>query len=364
MRVSLHAADLHYHGGLVLHTASSGSVPFLRELFLYLDDGDVAGCGETRLNIAYLNGLSEQQVTADAVAAITGADWSRDPADLLAEMDGWAARYTAPVRMLIDGALHDIVARRAGRSVADWLGAPASSAVRSPSNQTLFWSSHSSFIQRADAYVQRGFRDLKVRIAAGRMEDDLHRVASLRDRFGDTIKIAADANGQWTAADAPDRLNALSAYGLSYIEQPIPPGDWDAIGRLAETSPIPIMLDEGLGSAADVARVCEFGGRVLAHLKLVKLGGIAPTMAAARRLSAAGVPFMIGQMNEGGVATAAALHTACASAPAYRELYGADGLADDPASGLTYADGAVSVGASSGLGITFDATRTQLIQEF
>jgi L-Ala-D/L-Glu epimerase len=124
------------------------------------------------------------------------------------------------------------------------------------------------------------------------------------------------------------------------------------------------MLDESVASADDVARICRFGGKVFAHLKLVKLGGIAPTIAAARDLAAAGVPFMIGQMNEGGAATAAALHVASATSPAFAELYGADGLIDDPAGGVVYADGAVAVANGPGLGITFDARKARLLQEF
>ena len=58
--------------------------------------------------------------------------------------------------------------------------------------------------------------------------EDLRRVAELRKRFGHTIKLAADANGQWSASEAIEKLDALSAYDLSYIEQPTPPGDWAA----------------------------------------------------------------------------------------------------------------------------------------
>ena len=57
LRVSLHSADLHYSGGLVLHTASSGSIPHLREIYLRLDDGETTGIGEVRTNIAYLKRL-------------------------------------------------------------------------------------------------------------------------------------------------------------------------------------------------------------------------------------------------------------------------------------------------------------------
>ncbi|WP_158814709.1 mandelate racemase/muconate lactonizing enzyme family protein [Methylocapsa sp. S129] len=363
MRVSLHKAELHYGAGLLLHTASSGAVPHLAEIYLRLDDGESVGIGEARANIAYLNGLAEGDVVAGAVAALKVVDWARDPAELLRTMEDWAASFAAPVRMLIDVALHDLAARRAGLSVAAWCGAPAPDIVRA-TNQTLFWSPLQEFLAQAQNYVDRGFRDLKVRVAVGDFDADLRRIAALRGRFGDRVTIAADANGRWAATEALDKLQALAHFDLAYVEQPVPPGDWTALNRLADRSPVPVMLDESVATPGDIARICAYGGRVLAHLKLVKLGGVAPTMAAARRLSAAGVPFMIGQMNEGAAATAAALHVACATEPAFSELYGADGLLDDPISGVAYGEGRVRIDRLSGLGVAFDAAAAQCIGEF
>jgi L-Ala-D/L-Glu epimerase len=363
LRVSLHSAKLHYGGGFALHTASSGKVAHLSEIYLRLDDGETVGIGEVRANIAYLNGLAEQTVLEHVTVGIRAIDWRRDCADLLATMADWGRPLIAPVRTLLDCALHDFLARRERKTVAAWLGA-GKGQVASQTNQTLFWSSFDDFVARAQAYVDRGYRDLKVRIAAGDFAEDLRRIGELRTRFANGVKIAADANGQWSLAEAREKLHALSAYGLSYIEQPVAPDDWATIDELALRSPIPVMLDESIASLDDVSRVCGYGGRVLAHLKLVKLGGIVPTVAAARRLSAAGVPFMIGQMNEGAVATAAALHVACATRPAFAELYGADGLVDDPASGISYASGAVQSRHTPGLGVDFDAAATQLIGEF
>jgi len=364
VRVSLHQAELHYANGVVLHTASSGSVPHLHELYLRLDAGDVVGVGEMRANIGYLNRLSPDEVTAEAVAAVAAVDWTSDPVELLGTMERWAASHSAPVRTLIDGALHDLVAKRAGLPLCAWLSGRGIVSADHASNQTLFWSPFDTFLAQAQAYVDRGFRDLKVRVAAGAFSEDLRRIAALRQRFGDGIQIAADANGQWTADDALEHLRALAPHDLAYIEQPIGAGDWDAILALAQASPIPVMLDESVASIGDVERICGLKGRVWAHLKLVKLGGIAATIGAAGRLAQAGVPFMIGQMNEGGAATAAALHVACASQPAFAELYGADGLDDDPAPGIVYADGQVRAGRQPGLGVGFDAAKTQLIREF
>jgi len=364
LRVSLHSAELHYAGGLVLHTASSGSVAHLSEIYLRLDDGETIGIGEVRANIAYLNGFAEATVVECASAAIAGAvDWTRDPVDLIATMANWGAPLIAPVRALIDCALHDFVARRERLTVAAWLGAAGPEVVWE-TNQTLFWSSFEEFLAQAQAYVDRGFWNLKVRIAVADFAEDLRRIAALRARFGTQIKIAADANGRWSASEALEKLDALAVHDLAYVEQPVPPGDWAAVDRLADRSPLPVMLDESVATPDDIARICGYGGRVLAHLKLVKLGGIAPAVAAARRLSVAGVPFMIGQMNEGAAATAAALHVACATSPAFAELYGADGVIDDPVSGVSYAAGSVYAGHPSGLGVAFDAAAAHLIGDF
>src|SRR5262245_18429732 len=97
VRVSLHAADLHYGRGFVLHTASSGTVPHLSELYLRLDDGTTAGVGEVRTNIGYLNNLEPVVVVADAVTVIGAIDWGKDPSALLDGIDDWAGRHTAPV---------------------------------------------------------------------------------------------------------------------------------------------------------------------------------------------------------------------------------------------------------------------------
>jgi L-alanine-DL-glutamate epimerase-like enolase superfamily enzyme len=360
LRASLHAADLHYGGDLVLHTASSGSIAHLSEIYLRLDDGATVGIGEVRVNIAYLNGYAPETVTQAAVAAVSAIDWRRDAADLLATMGEWGARLIAPVRALIDCALHDFIARRAGVSVAASLGSSVTPIVW-PTNQTLFLSSEETFLAQAQAYVDRGFRDLKVRVAAGHFSEDLHRIAALRVKFGDQVKVAADANGRWSEAEALDNLKALELFGVRYVEQPVAPGDWSVIDRLAAQSPVAMMLDESVTGPEDIARICGYGGKVYAHLKLVKLGGIAPTMQAAGLLSQANVPFMIGQMNEGAAATAATLHVACATSPAFAELYGADGLIDDPVSGITYGAGNVRANDAPGLGVTFDPATTHSI---
>jgi L-alanine-DL-glutamate epimerase-like enolase superfamily enzyme len=266
--------------------------------------------------------------------------------------------------MLIDIALHDLIAREKGVTVFAMLGGSAAPIVRYATNQTLFISSTERFLAQAETYVTRGFRDLKVRVGGGDFSEDVARLAALRDRFGDTVKLAIDANGSWSEAQAAANLQTLARFGLAYVEQPVAPGDWDMLNRLAEASPLPLMLDESVATSADIDAIVAAKGRLWAHLKLVKLGGIAASLAAAKRLLGANIPFMVGQMNEGAVATAAALHLSRAVGPRFAELYDADGLENDAAAGLVYRDGGVEGPATTGLGLEFDASKAHLVKEF
>jgi L-alanine-DL-glutamate epimerase-like enolase superfamily enzyme len=360
VQATLHRAALHYSDGLVLHTAASGSVGHLDALYLRLVENGVSAVGEVRINIAYLNGYAAPALIDEARATLARIDWSRGARALLDDAQTLFGSNSAPIRTLFDCALHDLLAKQLGISVASLYGAQQHGAPAFRSNQTLFWSSDEAMLARAALYLSRGFKELKLRVGIAEFADDLRRIDLLRSHFGSRVLLSVDANGTWQPQDCETRLAALAMRGVEYVEQPLAAGDWDSLRRVARHSPITLMLDESLQSAADIDMLCGLAGLpVAAHLKLVKLGGIAATVSAGHKLATAGIPLMIGQMNEGAAATAAALQVCCALAPRWAELYGADGLSDDPASGVVYRDGEARVTAARGLGVGFDASRTE-----
>ncbi len=361
-RVCLLRVSLSYADGLVLHTASSGAVPALDELRLVVEqDGALAALGATRVNIEYLSGIPAEQLVAACVAAAGCIDWSGAWADLPGRLDAALPGLPAPARMLFEMAAADGAAREAGCSLAVFLG--GADVERVPSNQTLFRCDDAVLLQRAEAYAARGFWDLKLRVGFGPFADDLRRLRLLRARLGDRLRLSADANGSWSAAEAPAYLEQLAELGLQSIEQPIPAGDWDAIGHLSRQARLPVMLDESLCDMAAVERLAATHAAPLAHLKLAKLGGLDRLMQAGRILEQAGIPAMVGQMNEGSPSTLAAAHASAALGAPYCELYGADGLANDPAGPLRYADGHVYLPAGPGLGLMRHAVAGPVLWE-
>ncbi len=349
-RVRIDRVSLRYADGMVLHTATSGAVPVLDELRLVVEqDGALAAAGATRVNIAYLSGIPPEDLVATCLDAARRLDWAGAWSGLPTRLDAAMPDLPAPARMLFEMAAADGAARAAGHSLAVHLGGPA--AARMPSNQTLFRADDATLLRRAEAYVARGFLDLKLRVGFGPFAEDLARLHLLRDRFGDRLRLSADANGQWSETEAPGYLDQLAPLHLRYIEQPIPAGDWGAIARVSRGAPMPVMLDESLCDMAAVAALIATRAAPMAHLKLAKLGGLDRLTRAGRALQQAGIAVMVGQMNEGAPSTLAAAHAAAALGVTDCELYGADGLADDPAGLLRYGDGHLDLPPGPGLGL-------------
>lgn len=347
--IAITELSLAYEGGLVLHTATSGAVPELQELRLVISEGDqLRAIGASRINIAYLSGMSAEAVRQTVLEAAPQLDWRLTGQAFVEMLDFRLPALPAPARMLFEMAARDHTARAAGTSLAQSLGGRSVEEI--PTNQTLFRSDDATLLARAEAYVARGFADLKLRVGFSSFAEDFARLRLLRARFGNAIRLSIDVNGQWSEAEAAAHLATLAPLGLAYVEQPIAAGDWDAIGRIAAASPSPVMLDESLGSPAAVETLIARRLPVFAHLKLAKLGGLDRLMASGRALAAAGIPVMIGQMNEGVVSTLAAAHAAAALDAPFCELYGADGLANDPAGPLSYHSGQLALPQGPGLG--------------
>jgi L-alanine-DL-glutamate epimerase-like enolase superfamily enzyme len=264
-RVALHGAHLRYGGGIRLHTARSGPVDALEELYLVIERaGALAGAGAVRANVAYLTNVPAGAVPGAIRALVEALDWRADWPALLDRLHAIPAPAVA--RCAIDVALHDAAARAAGVPLAVRLGGAL--VPRVPTNQTLFWlEDAAAMFAQAERFVAHGFRSLKLRAGLAPLGEDLDRLAGLRARLGSGIELAVDANGAWSRDEARRAVVRMAELGVAYVEQPVPADDWVGLYAVAERG-IAVMADESLNSPDDAARLRP---PLLAHLKLVKL---------------------------------------------------------------------------------------------
>ena len=245
--------------------------------------------------------------------------------------------------------------------VAQWLGGEWRDGV--DTNQCLFWSPDETFDRLAQRFLAEGFRQIKVQ----------NRGRRFRPRSG----AAEAAAGEWPVlifrsrstptapgmpSEAVEKLRVLEPIGLSYVEQPTKPGDWGAFRKALAATSIPLMVDEGLASDADVDELCAIGvvrTRASEDRQAGRPGEA--VIDAMTRFRDAGVGVMIGQMNEGAMATAITVQCVMALEPRYAELYGCYGLLDDVTPGVSYRGGKVSTLPGAGLGVCFDPARCRTV---
>jgi L-alanine-DL-glutamate epimerase-like enolase superfamily enzyme len=308
-------------------------------------------------------GSPGEHVTGETFEACRGAlspanlDWLRGrdlrtlPA-LCREAQDWFPR-TPAARAAVDIALHDAAAKRAGLPLADLLGR-AHEAL--PTSITIGIKPLSETLAEADEYLGRGFRILKLKIGDA-IEEDLERLAKLRERVGARAVIRVDANVGYSIQETARFFERAAAWDVEFVEQPVRREAFAQIRILPLPWRARIAADESLIDERDAYALAGPAGDPacgIFNIKLMKCGGVRSALRIATIAETAGVALMWGCMDESRISIAAALHAAFASpATRYLDLDGSLDLARDVvAGGFTLEDGVLRTMDAPGLGVS------------
>ena len=179
--------------------------------------------------------------------------------------------------------------------------------------------------QARSAYAS-GIRCFKIKIGAADPLDRVRAIAAAAP--GGTLRI--DANRSWPRSEVLERLAALAALPVEYVEEPCR----DAHRLLAGPLPCPLALDESLVelSADELTAALRSPALAAVILKPALLGGLSACLALAAQARAFRVAAVASHTLEGPIGTAACAELALALALTAREPPGpAAGLAPHPA---------------------------------
>lgn len=230
----------------------------------------------------------------------------------------------------VNMALYDLLGKKAGMPVYQLLGACRD---RIPTSVTINLDRPRVMAERAKESVGKGFGILKLKIG-GEAEEDVERVIRVREAVGYSIPLRLDANQAYSLREALAVIPQLVDLDIEMLEQPTPAQDWEALKALHKRSAIPIMADESVVSLEDACRLVREDAAGLLNVKLMKSGGLTGAMKYQAIAEAAGVPVMVGCMDESVISIAAGLHLALACCNAqYADLDGHLDLVNDVADG-------------------------------
>jgi L-alanine-DL-glutamate epimerase-like enolase superfamily enzyme len=215
----------------------------------------------------------------------------------LATEHGVAAEYFGRAgvnnwaRGLVDVAMWDAWARSLGVPIWRLLGAHRN---RVPVYGSGGWLSYSveELVAEARRYTGRGFRGVKIKVGSGDVQNDIERLARVREAVGSGVDIMMDANQGLSVGDALRLAHGVRTIGIRWFEEPLPDTDFDGYQHLRGAMPLLLAMGE---REYDVVALRELIGRRALDLwqpDILRLGGVEAWRSSAALAQAFNVPVL------------------------------------------------------------------------
>jgi muconate cycloisomerase len=326
--------------------------------------------------IGWGEAASAPTMTGETVASMMAAVSHMAPALLHRTADDYAGASAAMDALMygntgakaaIEIALHDLIARAAGRPLYELFGAKVRS--RMAVLAVIGSTDEDADLREARERFAAGYRAFKIKVGIAAPEADGARtraVCRMLKASGEGCLVSADANQGFTVEEAVQFTAAVGDAGLDFFEQPVRAHDLAGMARVAAASRVPIGADEGIHSLDDIERHHARNAAAGVSMKAIKLGGLRALLEACRLCDGLGMKVNIScKTGESSVASAAALHLAAVVPDlAWGLTLTNSGLAEDvTADPLRIERGHVEVPGGPGLGIEVDERRVRRSQQ-
>ncbi len=203
----------------------------------------------------------------------------------------------------IDMALHDLMGKITGRNIADLWGR------KTGDDLVLNWTLQTPNLKDIDPLIdeglKQGFEHFNVKVAPD-PHFDLAMVRHVKKRIPDGF-LWADANGQYTLADALWVAPRLADEGVPVLEQPLPIGHISGYQRLVRQAALPILVDEGMVTPNQVLEYIKLGCCDGVAMKPSRTGGLVSARQQIELLESAGLLFLGSGLTAPDVSLAASL---------------------------------------------------------
>jgi L-talarate/galactarate dehydratase len=191
----------------------------------------------------------------------------------------------------LDTALWDGKAKRAGLSLARFLGAHHESVRCYNTSGGYLTTPAEEAVINAQAALARGIGGIKLKVGHPDSAVDLVRVSRARQTLGDHVPLMVDANQQWDRPTALRMGRRFEEYGLTWIEEPLDVEDAAGCAALATALDTPISTGEMLSSVGEHARLLDLGAADILQPDAPRVGGVTPFLRVAALADQRGVPL-------------------------------------------------------------------------
>jgi len=162
-----------------------------------------------------------------------------------------------------------------------------------------------------DKLIAEGYGTVMIKMGALPISQEIERMISASQKFGDRITLIADANQGWEYDEAKQFMQEIQSYEPVIIEQPIGRDNIDGLRDLCNQARCLISADESVVSFREADRLIRAKAAHVFSIKVSKNGGLAKSRMIANAAELCGVKCLMNSMLEFGITQAASLQLGC-----------------------------------------------------
>ncbi|MET9337578.1 mandelate racemase/muconate lactonizing enzyme family protein [Nonomuraea sp. NPDC003804] len=207
-------------------------------------------------------------------------------------------------------------------------------------------------VAQALRWKAAGHPAVKIKVGRPDPREDVERVAAVREAVGPGTLLMVDANQRWDLHRARRAIEALTPFGLHWVEEPLPADDVPAHVGLRRQVDVPIAVGENVYTVYGFRDLLTSGACDVVQPNVVRVGGITPFLRIVELARAFDVPVHPHLLPDLSAQLALALPLPCMAEEVEDASFAALGLLAEPYP-VSFAGAKVTVGDHRGLGLLF-----------
>ena len=199
--------------------------------------------------------------------------------------------FSVAAMTAIDVACWDLIGKNAEQPLHKLFGACRDEIKTYASGGLWLSQTIDELVSEAGEFIDMGFRSMKIRLGSDRIEEDIERVAAVRQAIGPDIELLSDANQGLPAKHAQRLGRELENYQVGWFEEPVNYRNLKGLSDLRKSLDIAIAGGETDYTHHGMQRILEAEALDVLMPDLQRMGGYSEMRRSAALASAHHIPI-------------------------------------------------------------------------